>query len=55
VKKHRIRVDLGCFTPGITIEIMVPESYDAEEYIDELLDGILNDNLRYNTEWNFVD
>ena len=35
--------------------VSVPESRDAEEYIDELLDGILNEDLKYNVEWDFVD
>ena len=35
--------------------ISIPENCDAEEYIDELLDSILNGDLRYNVEWDFVD
>lgn len=35
--------------------IPIPEDRDSEEYIDELLDGILNEDLRYNVEWGFVD
>lgn len=33
--------------------IPVPSDRDTEEYIDEFLDNMLNDDLRYNTEWNF--
>ena len=39
----------------VEIIISVPEDRDAEEYIDELLDSILNEDLRYNVEWDFVD
>lgn len=35
--------------------ISIPEGRDAEEYIDELLDAILNEDLRYNAEWDFID
>lgn len=35
--------------------ISIPENRDAEEYIDELLDSILNGDLRYNVEWDFAD
>lgn len=35
--------------------ISIPEGRDTEEYIDELLDAILNEGLRYNVEWDFVD
>ena len=35
--------------------IPIPENRDAEEYIDELLDGILSDEFLYNVEWDFVD
>jgi hypothetical protein len=47
------------FTPGnstypITMTIPVPQDRDAEEYIDEVLDGMLNEFLQYNSEWEFV-
>lgn len=35
--------------------VSVPEDRDEEEYIDELLDGILSESLRYQAEWDFVD
>lgn len=35
--------------------IPVPTERDAEEYIDELLDGVLADEFRYHVEWDFVD
>ena len=52
---RKIRLDLGCFAPVIVIGLEVPENRDAEEYIDELLDFMLNKNLRYNADWEFVD
>lgn len=50
----RIEVTLSCFAPTIIMEITIPSNRDAEEYIDELLDSILNDEFRYNIEWDFV-
>ncbi len=50
--------DLGetaTFAPEFEMIIPVPTDRDDEEYIDELLDGILNDEFRYNIEWGFVD
>jgi len=35
--------------------IEIPDERDDEEYIDELLDGILNADLRFNCEWDFTD
>lgn len=35
--------------------IQIPEDRDTEEYIDELLEGILADEFRYNVEWDFAD
>ena len=35
--------------------ISIPEDRDTEEYIDELLDCILNEDLRYNVDWDFID
>lgn len=43
------------FAPEFEMIIPVPTDRDDEEYIDELLDGILNDEFRYNIEWDFVD
>lgn len=48
------------FTPAnsadpIMMTIPVPTDRDAEEYIDELLDGMLNEFLRYNSEWEFAE
>ena len=34
--------------------IPVPSNRDKEEYIDEFLDNMLNEDLRYNTEWNYA-
>ena len=51
----RIEVKLSCFCPSFKMEITIPKDRDAEEYIDELLDGILNDEFRYNAEWDFCD
>ena len=44
----------GNSTEPIQIKFKVPKDRDAEEYIDEYLDGILNDFLRYNSDWEFA-
>lgn len=53
--KRRITVKPSCFAPEFAMEIMVPGDFDAEEYIDELLDGILSEEFRWNCEWDFAD
>ena len=55
MERRTILVKPSCFAPEFEIIISVPEDRDAEEYIDELLDSILNEDLRYNVEWDFVD
>ena len=50
----RIEVKPSCFEPSFIMEITIPEGRDAEEYIDELLDGILTEDFRYNCEWDFI-
>ena len=45
----------SCFITKIVMEITVPKDRDEEEYIDEVLDSILNDEIRYNGEWAFCD
>ena len=55
MEKSTILVRPSCLAPEFEIIISVPEDRDAEEYIDELLDSILNEDLRYNVEWDFVD
>ena len=53
--RRRIAMKPSCFFPEITLEIMVPEDRDAEEFIDELLDTILCEEFRWNCEWDFAD
>lgn len=50
-----IYVKASCFAPGFRMAIDVPEDRDAVEYIDELLDAILDRDLKNNTEWDFMD
>ena len=49
----RVIVCPSCFFPEFVMELSVPDSRDAEEYVDEYLDAILSENLRYNCEWEF--
>ena len=55
MEKRTIYVKPGCFAPGFEMVIPIPIYRDEEEYIDELLDGILNNDMRYNVEWEFID
>jgi len=52
---RHISVSPCCFVPDFDMMIDVPNNQDDESYIDEFLDSIFNDNVRYNTEWEFVD
>lgn len=55
MEKRTITVRPSCFAPEFEMIIAVPNDRDTEEYIDELLDGVINDDFRYNAEWEFVD
>lgn len=55
MEKRTIWVKPSTFAPEFEMIIPVPTDRDDEEYIDELLDGILNDEFRYNIEWDFVN
>lgn len=55
MEQRTIVVKPSCFAPEFEMIISVPEDKDTEEYIDELLDGILNEEFRYHVEWDFVD
>ena len=50
---YTIIVTPDCFHPDCLMTITVPEGRDPEEYIDEYLESILNDDVRYNVEWRF--
>ena len=54
MEKRTIWVKSSCFAPEFEIIIPIPTDRD-DEYIDELLDGILSTEFRYNVEWDFVD
>ena len=55
MERRTILVKPSCFAPEFEMIIPVPEARDAEEYIEELLEGILTDEFRCNAEWYFVD
>ena len=46
MEKRTISVKPSCFTPEFEMIISIPDGRDSEEYIDELLDAILNDEFR---------
>ena len=50
----RIWFKPSCFVPVCYMEINVPEYRDAEEYIDEYLDGMLNEEIKWNCDWGFA-
>lgn len=54
MNKRTILVQPSCFAPKFEMTVLIPSDRDAEEYIDELLDGILNEDIKYNIEWEFV-
>lgn len=43
--KRTILVKPSCFAPEFEMIIQIPECRDTEEYIDELLEGILADEF----------
>lgn len=53
MNKVRIWVRPSAFAPEFEMIIRVPNDRDTEEYIEELLDGILREEFRYNVEWGF--
>lgn len=55
MERRTISVKPSCFAPEFEMIISIPEDRDTEEYIDELLDCILNEDLRYNVDWDFID
>lgn len=50
----RITFKPSCFAPACMMEINVPDYRDAEEYIDEYLDGMLNEEIKWNCDWSFL-
>lgn len=55
MEKETIWVKPSCFAPEFEMIISVPDTRDTEEYIDELLDGILSEEFKNNVEWDFSD
>lgn len=50
----RITVEAEGFFQGFTVIIGVPKNADEEEYIDDVLEGILKEEVWENTVWDFV-
>ena len=55
MERRTIWVVPSTFVPEFEMIVHVPDDRDAEEYIDELLDSILAEDLKYNVDWDFVD
>ena len=55
IRKRECKIMLypDCFHPPCIMILSVPNNMDAEEYIDNYLDSILNENLKFNAEWKF--
>ena len=51
---YKIELQPDCFHPACIMIISVPNDWDTEEYIDQYLESILNDDMKYNAEWDFV-
>ncbi len=51
--KISVKSPEGLNVPDFKLEIEIPTYRDTEEYIDEFLESILNENLKYSAEWEF--
>ena len=51
---HKIALYPGTSATPVIMIISVPSDRDKEEYIDEYLDGLLSDFVRYDCKWEFV-
>ena len=49
-----IRVDITGLSP-FSLTFSVPDDRDDEEYIDEMLEGLLSETSRRFCEWDFAD
>ena len=52
--RTEIRIKPSCFLPMLEMTVYVPKDRDAEEYIDELLEAMLKEDLTFNVEWDFI-
>lgn len=53
MEEKTIKYFPGNSSTSVVMTILVPEDRDPEEYINEFLDGMLNEDLRYNSDWEF--
>lgn len=53
--KRTIVVKFSYDLPDIEMIIPIPFEVDTEEYIDKLLEAILDDKFKYGAEWDFSD
>jgi len=49
----RITVEAGGFIPEFKAIICIPENVDEEEYIDDILEEIIKEEVWENTIWDF--
>ncbi len=49
-----ILLSLPNFATKIRMEINVPNDRDPEEYIEEMIDFIFNENIIYDIDWDFA-
>lgn len=52
-KQVKVRVKPSCVVPNFEMIIKIPYDRDLEEYIDEYLNRILDEEFKYNFEWEF--
>lgn len=51
---HTIIVHASSCAPEFTLTLSVPDGKDPKLYIDTFLENILNEDMRYNFEWEFA-
>lgn len=52
-KQVKVSVKPSCFVPEFEMTIKIPYDKDSEEYIEEYLNCILDEEFKYNFEWEF--
>jgi len=55
VEARTIAVDFSGFAPEVEMRMQVPSDCDAEEYVSEVLEVILDEKFKYGADWGFVD
>lgn len=54
IKQVNILVKLSCFAPEFTMNIQIPDDEDVNNFIDNFLNSILNEEFKYNVDWELI-